>query len=413
MLLLAAALADCRMELGVGYARAAALECARVPQLSADAFEQTQRTFEMLFAQLYGFAREAADPGATDYPAQRVDLAAGLRAVRREFEEALRLRAPVAAYDYFAALQALLLRLRDTHTGFAKPRAFNGFDKFLPFVVQARGGAVVARHYTGSLRAVGAMYERAFGAVAFREGERIRSIGGLAPFEFLRAFARDFGFWGRSEHSHVNYLLLSALSVRHDARFNIFAEADEFAVEFEEGRTVAIRYMYTSDADIDADAMRRRYSASLRECPYSEAEAGGDGTDSDSAARSADPELRNPIDIARERFDAAPMKQRLLDLYGIAAEEETAYGSGRRARDVTLFDPLIEVENFFQLFRYNQRDLFLYIPSFSPNYPSDYPSEFRLLDVHELQLTIKKYWQPESRLFISVLGNSGGLVVLN
>ena len=120
------------------------------------------------------------------------------------------------------------------------------------------------------------MYERTFGAVTFHEGERIRSISGFAPFEFLRAFARDFGFWGRSEHSHVNYLLLSALSVRHDTRFNIFNETDEFVVEFEEGRTVTIQYMYTTDSDIDADVMHKRYSKCLRECPYSEVEVDND-----------------------------------------------------------------------------------------------------------------------------------------
>ena len=196
--------------------------------------------------------------------------------------------------------------------------------------------------------------------IDFNDGDIVTSINGMEPFQYLSDFVDKYGILGRSVHAMVNYLFTGSFSIRFNAQVNILDEPDTFTLVLNDEAEINVSYTYLALDDLNENNMHHIYEESLETNPFNM------------------PQYRNAPEIAEmmkemqlnmthklpmqrmKEYAAKPKTQQLLlERFNYTAPKDTFEISEESELEI-----LYQIGDFAQLYRYNENDLILRVPTF-------------------------------------------------
>ncbi|CAL6114958.1 Conserved_hypothetical protein [Hexamita inflata] len=358
------------------------LECMNAPLLTRDVFEQNQKSIENLI-ELYAFKDEAATP-PIEYAHLTVDIDAGLKLIRSEYESKFDAGTPIQARSYFNDLANLFLKLKDPHTLFVQPNFFYNFKLYFPFLLENINGKFYAKEYPVNstfFHNLQIQYETMYGKLEINPNDKIIKINKQEPIQFLTQFSNKYDYNSKSTHGRLNSQLYSSFYVK---RLDVFTLPDmqdqQFEFEFDSGKILTvnlvvkiIKPLVSSQAAIDM----YNNEISSKKNPY---------------------KMKTQSKLDASKFKSFEHHQPLFSSNTINSNND--------------FELVLESSGYFSLYKYNQDyvtktfDYVLSIKSFNP-----ITLQKGLEDTVELLRKIDDL-DKQRKLYISVLGNGGGKVIL-
>ncbi|CAL5988494.1 Conserved_hypothetical protein [Hexamita inflata] len=374
----------CKMEdITEVYSISTAIECMNAPLLTQEVFNQNQKSVENLL-ELYVFKETAANP-PTEYVHLTVDINAGLTQIRSNYQAKFDAGIPIQARSYFNDLANLFLKLKDPHTLFIQPNFFFNFKMYFPFILENSNGQFYAKNYpTTSIffSDLKARYEQIYGQLEINQNDRIIKINNQQPLQYLTQFSNKYDYTSKSEHGRLNSQLLSNFYVK---RLDLFTLPDvqdqQFVFQFESGKQIQVNLVVKiSKPLISSQAAIEMYNNEINN-------------------------KKNPyLDKTNKLIPIINNRYQIFD--------QNPYNFASNAQDED-FEKVLESPNYFILYKYNKNittqkfDYVLSIKSFNPT-----NILIGLQDTVKLLRTIDNL-DSQHKLYISVLGNGGGMVSLS
>lgn len=383
------------------YPIASALNCLRAPKLEVGVVERTQETVEALLGMNVFLDVSKQPPAPYEYLAYDVEEALA------EVGETYANSVGRPAWDYFQAVSASFLPLKDAHTLYVKPSFFGSFVLTFPLSLQVDDrGEMVFGKLPDRMSYVTESYSNVFPGADLKSliGKAIVKINGQDPMLWLAEWSDKNVYSTKSAHGRIN----SALSGDFISRaLHVYAlpEDAEQAVSFElkDGSLHLLSFVVYSKVPYssDEDAI-----AAYKAC-FEEPAAGMDADADAVAPASRQSPLRRFIEEqkARKLFARDPVatKRALADM-ALAK---------RRGTSEETFKHVIGDDDAFDLYAYENTDtrqnndvvFVLAVYSFSP---SDFNNHiFKMVEALQ---HVKD--SNATHLIISVVSNGGGYVTL-
>ncbi|CAL5998950.1 Conserved_hypothetical protein [Hexamita inflata] len=372
----------CKMDdINLVYTINAALECMNAPLLRREVFVQNQKSVENLI-ELYAFKDEVANP-PVEYAHLTVDIDAELKSIRSQYESKFDVETPIQARSYFNDLANLFLKLKDPHTLFVQPNFFNNFKLYFPFLLENSNGQFYAKDYpitSTFFHNLQIQYELMYGKLEINPNDKIIRINNQETIQFLTSFSNKYDYNSKSAHGRLNSQLFSSFYVK---RLDVFTLPDvqdqvlEFI--FDSGKIITVNLVVKiSTPLISSQAAIKMYNNEISS-------------------------KKNPYKMKT---------QSKLDTTKFKSFEQPLFSSNTINSNID-FELVLESPGYFSLYKYNQDsikksfDYVLSIKSFSPTNMLK-----GLEDTVELLRKIDDL-DKQRKLYISVLGNGGGMVLLS